>query len=195
MIDQTDRDLVRRMRDGDEAAFDQFFAGCFPRLFRFALARVGDEAAAEDIVQASLVQAVRKLHTWRGEASLFTWICTICRREIADRAGRDASRPTVALTDEHPEVRAALESLGAAVEGPDAMLERKDVGRLVQLALDYLPLRYAQVLQWKYLEDLPVHEIAERLDTTSKAAESLLSRARAAFRDAFQSLQEQARES
>lgn len=195
MIDQTDRELVRRMRDGDEAAFDQFFAGCFPRLFRFALARVGDEAAAEDIVQASLVQAVRKLHTWRGEASLFTWICTICRREIADRAGRAASQPTVPLTDDHPEVRAALESLGASIEGPDAALEREDVGRLVQQALDYLPLRYAQVLQWKYLDDLPVADIAERLDSSSKAAESLLSRARAAFRDAFQSLQQQARES
>ena len=45
----SDRDLVRRMRDGDERAFTAFFDAYYPRLYRFAVARVGDAAAAEDI--------------------------------------------------------------------------------------------------------------------------------------------------
>jgi RNA polymerase sigma-70 factor (ECF subfamily) len=55
----------------------------------------------------------------------------------------------------------------------------------VRSTLDHLPGRYGDVLEWKYLQDLSVNEIAERLGVGYKAAESLLTRARAAFRDGF----------
>src|SRR3954466_11760070 len=54
-----ERELVRRMLGGDEGAFDEFFADYFPRLFRFAVVRLRDPDAAEDIVQTSLIAAVR----------------------------------------------------------------------------------------------------------------------------------------
>lgn len=193
MDELTDRLLVRRLLAGDERAFDEFFADYFPRLFRFAVARLRDDDAAEDVVQATLMQAVRKLHTWRGEAALFTWLCTICRREAWAWAERRAQRLHVPLTDDDPDVRSALESLAAGLDGPDAALARGELGRLVQLALDHLPPRYSRVLEWKYLEDLSMQDIAARLDTTPKAVESLLSRAREAFRDGFAVVQHQAR--
>src|SRR5688572_12360615 len=83
MVNGSERELVRRMLGGDEAAFDEFFADYFPRLFRFAVLRLRDEDAAEDLVQNALIAAVRNLGSWRGEATLFTWLCTICRREIS----------------------------------------------------------------------------------------------------------------
>jgi DNA-directed RNA polymerase specialized sigma24 family protein len=58
----------------------------------------------------------------------------------------------------------------------------------VHLVLDALPAHYANALEWKYLEELSVAEIAGRLGLGEKAAESLLTRARAAFRDAFTTL-------
>ncbi len=80
----SDKVLVRRLLSGDEAAFRQFFDGHFPRLYRFALTRTdGDHDAAEEIVQKTLIAAMRKLQAYRGEASLFTWLCAICRREAA----------------------------------------------------------------------------------------------------------------
>jgi RNA polymerase sigma-70 factor (ECF subfamily) len=189
MDDMTDRALVRRMRARQEDAFDEFFADYFPRLFRFALMRLRDDDAAEEVVQTTLIQAVRKLDTWRGDATLFTWLCTICRRECSAFAARTSRGLSVPLEDDDPDVRAALESLAAAAESPDAALARGDVGRLVQIALDYLPPHYSRVLDWKYLQDLTVHDIAERLRTTPKAVESLLTRARMAFREAFATLQ------
>ena len=180
-----ERDLVGRMLGRDEGAFDEFFADYFPRLFRFAVLRVRDPDAAEDIVQDSLIGAMRTLRSWRGEASLFTWLCTICRREIAAWEKRTSRRVTVSLAEDDPGLRAALESIGAAAEAPDAGLAREDTGRIVQLVLDHLPPRYSRALEWKYLEDLSVDDIATRLQCTPKAAESLLTRARDAFRDAF----------
>ena len=189
-----DRELVRRILGRDEDAFDEFFADYFPRLFRFAVLRVRDQDAAEDIAQNSLIAAVRNLGSWRGEAALFTWLCTICRREISAWEKRTSRRVIVPLAEDDPGLRAALESIGAAADAPDAGLARADTGRIVQLVLDHLPPRYSRALQWKYLEDLSVDDIAVRLQCTPKAAESLLTRARDAFRDAFAAVQAAAKE-
>lgn len=182
-----DRELIRRMRHGDERAFEEFFDAYYPRLYRFAAARVRLQDAAEDIAQATIVQAIRKAGTWRGEAALFTWLCTLCRREIAAYCRRHDER-VISVLDDIPEVRVQLETLAARLEGPEQQLERQDLARLVQLTLDYLPARYGDVLEWKYLQGLSMREIAERLDTTTKAVESLLTRARDAFRDGFATL-------
>jgi RNA polymerase sigma-70 factor, ECF subfamily len=182
-----ERELVRRMLAGDEPAFDEFFNRHFPRLFRFAQARVRHADTAEDVAQATLITACRKLHTWRGEAALFTWLATICRREIAhhvDRSGRE----TAVVREDDPDIRAHLETLAADIDStPDRSLEIAETGRLVQLTLDYLPGRYGDVLEWKYLYGWSVAEIASQLALSEKAAESLLTRARAAFREAFTS--------
>jgi len=182
-----DRDLVRRMRGGDERAFHEFFDAYYPRLYRFAVARVRLEDAAEDIAQATLVLAIRKAGTWRGEAALFTWLCTLCRHEISAYCRRH-DRGEVTVLDDAPEIRAQLETLAARMKGPHDDLERQDLARLVQLTLDYLPARYSDVLEWKYLQGLSMRDIAQRLDTTTKAVESLLTRAREAFRDGFATL-------
>jgi RNA polymerase sigma-70 factor, ECF subfamily len=194
MDEDVDRALVRRLLTRDEQAFAEFFEDYYPRLFRFARMRLLDEDAADEAAQATMVQAFRGLHTWRGEAALFTWLCTICRNEIAAVARRAARQPTVSLAGDDPYLRATLESLAAYAGGPDSDLERTDVGRVVQIALDHLPPRYSRALAWKYLDDLSVREIAARLQLTPKAAESLLTRARDAFREAFLALQTRTRE-
>jgi RNA polymerase sigma-70 factor (ECF subfamily) len=186
VTEHPDRFLVARMVRGDEAAFGEFFESHFAQLFRFAMPRVANDAqVAEDVVQAALCRAVRKLSSYRGEAALLTWLCTFCRHEISAYF-ETASRvpPMVELLDDIPEVRAALESLRPA-DRPEAALQRNETSRLVQIVLDRLPGHYGDALEWKYIDGLSVAEIAERLGVGVKAAESMLTRARVAFRDAF----------
>jgi RNA polymerase sigma-70 factor (ECF subfamily) len=179
--------LVRRMLSGDEDAFVRFFDVVYPAMYRFALTRVDfDRDAAAELAQATVCKAIENLPKFRGEAALLTWVCTICRNEVHAYHKRQRRAPAVDLADDDPEVRAALESLGASsVREMDASLERERVAALVRRVLDTLPPRYASALEWKYIEELSVHDIAERLGVGVKAAESLLTRARAAFRDAF----------
>jgi RNA polymerase sigma-70 factor, ECF subfamily len=186
-----ERGLVRRMRAGEEAAFDQFFEGHFSRLYRFALARMNQDAdAAEDVVQVTLCKAVDSLKGYRFEAGMFTWLCTICRHEIAAYYERRGRRPEpVSLAEDSPEVRAALDSLTAPHEpDPERQMLHKDVARLVQVTLDALPSSYGDALEWKYVQGLSVKEIAARLNLGIKAAESLLTRAREAFRGGYTAL-------
>lgn len=191
-----DRALARRMLAGDEEAFDRFFEGSAAGLYRFAVTRLDhDSDAAEEVVQATLSAAIRKLATYRGEAALFTWLCTFCRHEISAHYRRRQRRvPETSLLEDTREVRAALESLSAEGDRPDEHLRRREVAKLVRMVLDYLPGRYGDALEWKYVQELSVQEIAARLAVTPKAAESLLSRAREAFRDAYAVLHQGAEE-
>jgi len=184
-----DRELVRRMLAGDERAFESFFDAHFDGLYRFALPRLGRPDAAEEVAQAAICKALAKLRTYRGEAPLFSWLCTFCRHEIWALTRRERRlAPPVELIEESPDVRAALESWGMLAEDAAAALDRTEIGRLVHVALDHLPAHHGSALEWKYLEDLPVSEIATRLSITPKAAESLLTRARDGFREIFSAL-------
>jgi RNA polymerase sigma-70 factor (ECF subfamily) len=187
MADESE--LVKRMLAGDQRAFDAFFESHFARLYRFALPRLnGDTEAAREVVQATLGKAMRKLANFRGEAAVFTWLCQICRREVVDyvRAHRRHAERVV-LIDDRPELRAAIESIEAPEEY-DLVKSygRAEVGRLVQAVLDRLPSRYGDALEWKYVEGHSVEEIGERLGIGHAAAQSLLARARIAFRDALE---------
>jgi RNA polymerase sigma-70 factor (ECF subfamily) len=184
----SDQQLLQRMRAGDEAAFTLFFNGFFPRLYRFVLPRAGrDPAAAEELCQQVLTRAMPRLGSFRGEASLFTWLCQIARNELADhweRRGRDAAH--LKQFDDADDVRAVLESLEAPEsQRPEALHSQRELSRQVQLALDHLPPQYASVLEWQYIDGLSVQEIADRQGQTLIAAQSALARARRAFQDAF----------
>lgn len=186
-----DAALVKAMLAGDERAFQHFFDDYFSRVYRFALPRLsGDVEAAKEVVQASLTKAVRNLSSFRGDASLFTWLCQICRHEIVDhlRAARRRS-DRIVLIDDSPELRAALESVEASAEDePMRRLSRSETRALVQSVLDRLPSRYGDVLEWKYIEGRSVEEIAARLGVGAIAVQSMLARARTAFRDALETV-------
>ncbi len=180
--------VAKRILAGDEAAFRQLFDRAFPRLYRFALARLdGDHDATRDVVQQTFCRAVERLHKYRGEAALYTWLFQICRNTLNDYF-RFTSRQRRVMTplEDLPQVRAVLETLAAPLgAGPEKDAWRSELRRLVQATVDALPDRYADVLEWKYVDGFPVRSIAERLGVSEKAAESLLTRARDAFREAI----------
>jgi RNA polymerase sigma-70 factor (ECF subfamily) len=186
-----DRELIAAMLAGDERAFTNFFETYFPRVYRFALPRMNRNAdATKDVVQATLIKAMRAVGDWRGEAALFTWLCQICRRQIADhvRSERRYSDKVV-LIDDSEEVRAALELIEApSTDDPLHGADRAELGRLVHAVLDRLPNRYGEALEWKYVEGRSVEEISERLGIGQTAAQSLLARARVAFREGVEAV-------
>jgi RNA polymerase sigma-70 factor, ECF subfamily len=182
-----DQDLVRRLRAGDESAFEGFFAEYFPRVYRFARVRLGgDDDAAEEVAQMTLIKALAKVGTYRGEAPLFTWLCSFCRHEIVTWLERTGKAARVPVADDPADTRAVLDAIAVlSGDDPEREYERHELSRLVHATLDHLPGKYGQALVWKYIEGTPVEEIGRRLGLGYKAAESLLTRARQAFRVGF----------
>jgi RNA polymerase sigma-70 factor, ECF subfamily len=184
--------LSQRILNGDEQAFRALFDRFFPRLYRFALARLaGESEQAREVVQQTFCRAFERLDSYRGECPLYGWFCQICRNAIAD-AGRNRRREAhglLGVEESDATIEAMLESLAAPMaEEPDQRLWRAQLIDVIQAALDCLPDHYGDVLEWKYVDGLSVKEIAERLAVGPKAAESHLTRARNAFREAMQAI-------
>jgi len=186
-----DKRLVKQLLAGDQRAFDRFFEENFARLYRFAIVRLSDDPeGAREVVQITLTRAVRKLDTFRAESALFTWLCAICRNEVSDWLRRQGRyRDHIVLVEDFPEVQAAVDSFQAPLEdSPEQHYQREEAMRLIQVALDRLPVKYGNVLEWKYVEGHSVKEISARLNIGTEATQSLLARAKRAFADVYSSM-------
>ena len=154
-------DAVRRLLD--EVA---------PVVYGFLYARVGGHAAtAEDLLQDTLLEAVRSAGSYRGEASLSTWMCAIARRRLARHYEAERRAETA---------RRGLHALPEAGEEPALELaeQRDEVIR----ALGQLSPLHRQVLVLKYLDGCTVGQIASQLDRKPVQVQSLLQRARDGLR-------------
>jgi RNA polymerase sigma-70 factor, ECF subfamily len=188
-----DRSLAKQLSAGRDAAFRQFFDNYFPRVYRFCCRRLNEDAA-EEVTQAVLVNAIRHIRTYRGEASLFTWLCQIARNEVSAHYRHKARHESVVLFEDNDLVRAELESMSAdPAFAPDSAVEGSQGREVIQLILDHLPGDYGRVLEWKYMEGYSVDEIAQRLATTPIAVQSMLARARNAFRRQYAPVAEEVR--
>lgn len=176
---EEDRRLWRELSAGDEGAFETFFHRHYQGIFRFALARVRDQEVAADLAQNTLCAALRKLESYRGDALLVSWLRGICRFEISGFLRQQARRPQSAPLDENTAAGSSI------VENPERQALKRESASWVHETIDLLPPHYGEILELKYADRLPVVEIAQRLGASAKATESLLGRARRAFKIAF----------
>lgn len=178
-----ERALVERMRAGDQRAFDSFFNAYATRLAAFAARRCAlDATALEDVVQQTMINAVRNLGKFRGDSTLFTWLCQICRNLLADIRRKAARQPVTESLDPIAADRSASLPV-QLIDYRDPLdicsedSQRGDIRRVV----NSLPPRYVRVLELKYGDELSLEEMAQSLGLSGSAAQSLLARARRAF--------------
>ncbi len=169
-----DRALARAVAAGDPASLRMLFDSYADLLFAFLRHRMsGTRADVEDAWQETLAAAVRGMGSYRGESSLFTWMCGIARRKAAD-AARQTDRRSLAAAD-------APETANAPTLGGIADTKARVIEVLGRLSVDQ---RTALIDRYVYRRKVP--EIARCLGRSYKATESLLSRAREAFRAAWE---------
>jgi RNA polymerase sigma-70 factor, ECF subfamily len=163
---------------GDETAWRILYDRHLNTLFAHVHLRTGrDIHRTQEIVQDCWVTAVRKLSSFDPAKGGFgTWLCAIAERLLLNDRRRWARR-----------ARLGQELTIESITPPPAVAE---VERFA-LVLGTLPERYQAVLRAKYEQEQPVAEIARTWGQNVKAVESLLSRARAAFRQAFTRLDQE----
>jgi RNA polymerase sigma-70 factor (ECF subfamily) len=165
-------ELLVRAAAGEPTAVRQLLDDAGPVLYGFVFARVGgDRVTAEDLVQETLLEAVRSAATFRGESALTTWMCAIARRRLA-RFYEQERRADVA--------RAELTVVGEET-GDDEVHEIEDRDEMIR-ALGRLPALHRHVLVLKYLDDRSVGEIATDIGRSAVQVQSLLQRARQGLR-------------
>ncbi|MEM7260341.1 MAG: sigma-70 family RNA polymerase sigma factor [Planctomycetota bacterium] len=181
-----ERRLARAVDRGDRAAIEQFHAALSAPVYRFVFYRLGGRTDdVEEVVQETFLAALEGLSRFRHDASLYTWMCGIAKNLISrQRRQKYRDRLSSAVEEVDDELDSILADLDQ--ELPDEVLEREETQDLVGVTLSSLPVHYQNVLVEKYYAARPVGEIASERGTTPKAIESSLSRARGAFRRAFE---------
>jgi RNA polymerase sigma-70 factor (ECF subfamily) len=179
--------LAKRVAAGEEATLATFYERYADLLYAFIYHRLGrSRPDAEDVWQETLLAALHALPTYRGECRLFTWLCGIARHKVADHFRRQG-RARADVFSDLSEVQLSALISGAPLPEEVVMQQATRVRVVEALALLNQDCRVALVA--RYADECSVGEVARMLGRTYKAAESLLSRARAAFREALTALE------
>jgi RNA polymerase sigma-70 factor (ECF subfamily) len=180
----TDAELLNGARRGDAESWRTLYGRYLPFVWRQAHTLLGDTHAAEDVTSEVMVALLRNIHNLESDVpKLGGWLRAVVRCKAADHQ-RNLIRARAKLAV----VANESASLGANPQlAPSAPLEVVETKERVHHALDALSERQRIVLEWKYLESLPVREMAQRLGETEKAVEAVLYRARREFRRLFDS--------
>jgi RNA polymerase sigma-70 factor (ECF subfamily) len=182
-----------RALNGETHALDQLVDAALEPLFGFCFCRLsGNRHLCEDVVQETLVRAMAELANYepqRSDNNVLPWLTGLARNEIRRALARHSATNNLAplWTRLDEDLRNTLISMESSVLD-DASLQREETREMVIVTMSNLPDHYREVLESKYVLRRSVREIASQRQTSEKAIESLLSRARQAFRDTFLAL-------
>jgi len=168
-----DKDLLDRLADNDEIAFRSLVERHIDRAYAIALRILGNAADAEDVVQDTMLKVWTHRGRWQhGRAKFSTWLY----RVVSNRCIDLRRKPRTENVDAVPEVPDGQ---------PDAssVIERNEVNNLLEVAMQRLPEQQRLAVILSYHENMSNGEIAEVMDTTVAAVESLLKRGRQQLRE------------
>jgi RNA polymerase sigma-70 factor (ECF subfamily) len=184
-----DHQMAAGLRAGKSEAWSALYEEYFDRVWQLAARMIGPDAAVvADVVQETFLDAARSARTFDpGRGPLWLWLAGAVRNHVAahfrsqHRFGR-----VLAGGDLHPAIAGQLaDRLRQGTPTPHAGCIEKEEAALVRGTLAGLGDDYQSLLTARYLEDVPVEEIARLADCTVTAVRSKLARARQAFREAF----------
>ncbi|MEE4187656.1 MAG: RNA polymerase sigma factor [Roseobacter sp.] len=171
----TDDQLLVHYAAGDPTAAAELTARFLPRVYGHARRMLGDSAEAEDVAQDAMLKLWQMAPTWRsGHAKVSTWLYRVTANLCTDRLRRRRGVPLDQVAEPEDE--------GQRAEGRLQEHARRDA---LQVALDSLPPRQRQAVLLRHLEGLGNPEIAQIMEITPRAVESLTARGKRALADAL----------
>lgn len=165
-----EQQLVELLKLGDEAAVDYWFDQYKSKVFAFIATKIDSTFDTEELTQQTFLQCLKSLPLYRGEASLSTWMISVARHEVADYYRKKYAKK-------------ALQTLPLSqwlLSEP--IKDAQEISARVLGVLEKMSESSKELLLKKYVDDMKVSEIATELQTTAKAIESQLFRARNEFR-------------
>ena len=183
-----EKQLVARAKSGDFSAFTELINAHTGKLFSLARRLAGNEQDAEDIVQDTLLKAVDKIDSFRGDSAFGTWLYAIGLNQARGHLDRQKQRELRSIeeylpsNDDHSDAGAAGSKL-FNWEDPHSKMEADELSRAIDRGLEGLPYKYREAFVLRYIEDLSVKEVAAMIGESEAATKSRILRARLALRE------------
>ncbi len=170
-------DLVDGARQGDERALRALTERAYPVVRRWALVHTGDPTEADDLTQDVLVQMIRKMESFQGDARFSTWLYTVTRNAASDRHRKQARRTRLA---ESP--TAYLELVPKAANDPAKEAARRELGDMLSVFFEQLPGRQREIFDLVELQGLSGAEVSHLLGIEPVSVRAHLFKARKRLR-------------
>jgi RNA polymerase sigma-70 factor (ECF subfamily) len=175
----SDEQVVARVLAGQTALFEILMRRHNERLYRTARAILRDETEAEDVMQQAYVNAYSHLRQFDGRSKFSTWLTRIAVHEALARARRRGRYMT--MDPDHPHPHEFPMSVDETPD-PERLAIARELGTLLELAIDRLPDGTREVFVLRQLEGMRTDEVAEALSVSEAVVKTRLSRARATLR-------------
>jgi RNA polymerase sigma-70 factor (ECF subfamily) len=185
MCEPTDNELLQQWRQGDASAFRTLIRHHDKYLYRIARSILGDDHDAEDVVQETFLRAFTGLKGFRGAASFRTWLTRIVLNEAGRR--RRGQHLTVDLealqAAQERRTPIQLSSLVAPQTDPESSAAQNQIRKIIEKAIDELPVAFRIVFVMRDVEDTGIKETASLLGIREETVKTRLHRARRLLRD------------
>lgn len=170
---EAEKTLVKGLKTGCSRDVQLWYSLYYPLLLGVAKTKVGCFKDAQDIVQETMINALRQIQLFREESSLKTWMLSILRHEVADYYRKKYAKKALKLVPlgEHLLSRSISDSF--------------EVQLAVKKVLSQMAGQRKRLLLMKYVDGLKVKEIARKLGKTYKSVETELYRARESFKKRY----------
>jgi RNA polymerase sigma-70 factor (ECF subfamily) len=190
---ESDEELLRRLRAGDEGAFVTLVERHNGPMLRLALSFVPSRAVAEEVVQDTWLAALRGLGAFESRSSLKTWLFTILVNRARTTGVREAR--SVPIGDAGPVVDASRFGPDGGwavppehwIEDAEDRIDAVKLSDLLRVVLDTLPARQREVVLLRDVEELSSADVCEVLAISEANQRVLLHRGRAKLRQALES--------
>lgn len=170
--------LICQLRLGRPRAVEIWYQLYQARLSRFIGAKISSPADVQDLVQETFINCLQNLANFAGHSSLWTWMCSIAKHEVADYYRKLYAKKVLKLLP-----------LSDFLPAPELHNSTELIDKL-DCIWQKIGFYYRELLMQKYLDKLKVEQLASARGKTAKAIESELFRARQAFRQAYHELED-----
>ena len=172
MRDLDEQEYIRRVRNGDHAAYAVLVDAYKVLAFSIALKVLGDKAEAQDAAQEGFIKAYQQLHQFEGKSRFSTWLYTIVYRTAIARKNEMRMRP-LTLTEHLVENFTGDHAVPQLVQ-----LQSDDIQRSMRMAIDRLPETEGLLVMLYYINENSIREIQQITGLTNGNIKIKLFRAR-----------------
>jgi RNA polymerase sigma-70 factor (ECF subfamily) len=172
-------DLIAAILGGDTEIYQQLIRPYERIVYIMSLTYLRNETDAEDVAQETFLRAFQNLQKFRGESKFSTWLISIALNEARSQLRRRTTIRILSLDEpQDPEMPSPPAHLRDWRDLPSIAVERDEIQRLLQGAVESLPKIYKQVFLLREIEDFNIKETAEILGISPSLVKVRLHRAR-----------------
>ncbi|MBS4051709.1 RNA polymerase sigma factor RpoE [Methylomonas rivi] len=181
LSEDIDQDLVRRVQQGDKAAFDLLVIKYQHRIVHLVNRYVKDPSEAQDVAQDSFIKAYKALGDFRGDSAFYTWLYRIAintaKNYLLSRSRRHSDYEVDMQDAEQIENAPQLKD----IETPEHQLMNDQIIAVIKSAIEKLPEEMRIAITLREFEGMSYEEIAEAMDCPIGTVRSRIFRAREAI--------------